>query len=499
MRDDVVVLPEPALEFRYEQQLVDPHDGLAVFGPYDGNQPSHPRGISYAVVGTPAGVASFRAWSRLIQGPILPEGDLDPRLWPPYPGFDAAFACSWPAEASREIVLDEQDLRDDARLQDPSKRAASVVERYLGAIRRIQQRDDPVHVVVCVVPDLVWVNCRTQSHVREPIGARISRTERQSRRSGQVDLFDRFDPEIYRYSVDFRRQIKARLMQYDLPIQIVRESTLRLSPATFGERTLTPLCDRAWNLSVALYYKSGGKPWRLSSARPGVCYIGIAFRQSDPSSHSPTACCAAQMFLDSGDGVVFMGKFGPWYSPDRHAFHLSRDAAQHLLGGVLRTYADLEGQPLREIFLHSRSDISREEWEGYRAACPAGVQLVGIRVRQERGDVRLFREGTRPVLRGTFWPVGSRLGYLWGAGFKPHLGTYDCWETPAPLRIQVQHGDAEITQVATDILGLTKLNYNACGIGDAEPVTIKFSDAVGEILISNPTVTDRRPNFRFYI
>ena len=68
-----------------------------------------------------------------------------------------------------------------------------------------------------------------------------------------------------------------------------------------------------------------------------------------------------------------------------------------------------------------------------------------------------------------------------------------------PLRIEIQHGEASIEQVARDILGLTKLNYNACPLGDAQPVTVGFSDAVGEILISNPTVTCRRPNFKFYI
>ena len=63
----------------------------------------------------------------------------------------------------------------------------------------------------------------------------------------------------------------------------------------------------------------------------------------------------------------------------------------------------------------------------------------------------------------------------------------------------MQHGDAPIERVAQDILGLTKLNYNACHLGDAEPVTVGFSDAVGEILVSNPTVTDRKPNFKYYI
>jgi hypothetical protein len=48
-------------------------------------------------------------------------------------------------------------------------------------------------------------------------------------------------------------------------------------------------------------------------------------------------------------------------------------------------------------------------------------------------------------------------------------------------------------------LGLTKLNYNACRLGEAEPVTVGFSDAVGEILVSNPNVKARSLKFKFYI
>jgi hypothetical protein len=88
---------------------------------------------------------------------------------------------------------------------------------------------------------------------------------------------------------------------------------------------------------------------------------------------------------------------------------------------------------------------------------------------------------------------------FWSSGFKPFLGTYDGWETPVPLRIDIQYGDESITQVATDILGLTKLNFNECKYGDANPVTIGFSKAVGEILVSNPNVKDPSPNFKFYI
>jgi hypothetical protein len=64
-------------------------------------------------------------------------------------------------------------------------------------------------------------------------------------------------------------------------------------------------------------------------------------------------------------------------------------------------------------------------------------------------------------------------------GGEPRLGTYDGWETPVPLRIDVQHGEASIEQVAQDILGLTKLNYNACKLGESRPVAVGFSDAGG--------------------
>jgi len=252
-----------------------------------------------------------------------------------------------------------------------------------------------------------------------------------------------------------------------------------------------------WNLSTALYYKAGGKPWRLNSAREGVCYIGIAFRRGDEGGK--TACCAAQMFLDSGDGIVFLGEFGPWYSPDEKQFHLTPDAATRLLSGVLKTYGDLDGKPLKEIFLHCRSTVTDEEFAGYQKACPTGCKLVGVRVRPDRFGPRLFRTGSVPVMRGTFWKLGPRSAYLYGTGFKPRLGTYDGWETPAPLRIDIEHGDAEIEAVGTDIYGLTKLNYNACRLGKNQPVTVGYSDAVGEILISNPTIQARRPNFKYYI
>ncbi len=501
MLRDLKIFSEPLLEFRYGQQISDPRDGLALFGPYDADMPSHPGVLTYGVVGTSEGLDHFAAWSLAMIRAWTDAPKNRHRLWPPYPGFQAAFACNWSGAPSWYRQLNSHTLSELARRQDPYERVYSVVEEYLEVFKELEKLDQRIDVMVCVVPDEVYQNCRMQSRVSNPSGEGISGRRIQDRKRGQLDMFSSYEPEQYELSLDFRRQLKARTMMYGVPIQIIRESTLRLSDETsFGQRQLTPLSHRMWNLTSALYYKGGGKPWRLATAREGVCYIGLAFRRRDTGGHSQTAACAAQMFLDDGDGVVFLGEYGPWYSPKTRQFSLTAEAAYDLLTGALKTYAQLHGKTLSEVFLHSRSEISVEEFEGYRSAAHPSVKVVGVRVRSRRDGPRLYRpDKPWPVMRGTFWQHSPSRGYLFGTGFRPRLGTYDGWETPAPMQIDIQHGDANVTDVARDIFGLTKLNYNGCGAGDSQPVTVKFSDAVGEILVSNPTVTDRRPTFRHYI
>lgn len=503
MESSLVILEEPRLAFRFGQRATDPHIGLGLFGPCDTDEPGRPHGISFAIIGADPGPSGFLAFAEKARQPIVSGSYGNPdifsndrALWPPFPGVEAAFCVDWPRGAGWIGSIDRKRVLGAIRDKDPYKRAYDVCNMYLETIRIAAERDEQLAVIVCVVPDEVWNACRPESRISGGIGRKPTRQEIEVRRL-QPNLFGSYEPAQYELSVDFRRQLKARAMEFPVPIQLVRESTIGVS-AVLAERQLSPPSDCAWNLLTTFYYKAGGRPWRLADAREGVCYIGIAFRRSEVSRNMRTACCAAQMFLDTGDGVVFRGQFGPWYSPEKKQFQLDSQAAYNLLSGVLKVYREQGGKDLREVFLHSRSSISNEEYAGYCDACPSGVKVVGVRVRRDSW-MRAFRMGTRPVLRGTTWIESERTAYLWAAGFKEELLTYDGWETPRPLRIDIQHGDANIRQVCRDIFGLTKLNYNACKVGDSEPVTVRFSDAVGEILITNPNVMTRRPNFKFYI
>lgn len=509
MLQELTILREPELVFRYGQNATDPRAGLALFGPFDADLPAHKRSLPYAVVGTPEGVAGFREFARLLRGPVVSQMKAaSPTLWPAFPGFDAAFCADLPAEPSRYTELSRPKLEAAANLPDPNQRAYAVVDEYVHAIEQMAGKESPFEFIVCVVPDIVHTNCRPRSQVGGTQAGLLTKyqrkelqLQRKARTRGIRDITDLSAPvEPYRFSPDFRRQVKARAMRFDPPIQIVRESTLRLSDERkFGERAVSPLSDRAWNLATTLYYKGGGRPWKLSTARDGVCYVGVVFHQVPGATDNRYAACAAQMFLDDGDGVVLRGDSGHWYSPATHQFHLSKPAAEALLRKVLSEYGEGGGKPLQEIFLHYRAGINEEEFSGFKAATPTGVRLVAVKVRTQRENVRLYREGSRPVLRGSFLRTGHEVGYLWGSGFKPWLRAYDGGETPAPLEIRVQHGDADLVQVSSDILGLTKLNYNECKLGDAQPVTIGFSEAVGEILVSNLGVKNPRSRFKYYI
>jgi hypothetical protein len=501
--NDLDYLPEPLLEFGLGQRVEDPRDGLTLFGPLD----SRIYGIRTATIGTPEGLDRLKRWVAGIQGPVLAPGD--PVARPPFPGFEAAFRSKWEPTPvlSREIrpeVLDRA-LRLDDRHQRVRQAVDLFVEPILESLRQEEARPD---VWVLVVPDVLYQVCRPRSTVeksrRIPVEQRLSPRYARGLRKAP-SLFDDINAlgAAYDYEPHFHNQVKARLIGHGVPVQIIRESTIAYAEVlNAGGRPLRDLrlvvSDIAWNLATALFYKAGGRPWKLGTVRDGVCYLGLVFKKDEQNGDARHACCAAQMFLDSGDGVVFRGAVGPWYSPERRSFHLDSRAAGEIVQMAVGAYEKAKGGPPRELFIHGRTRFDDQEWEGFCRAAPGGTHVVGVRI-QRTGSLRLFRRGTHPVLRGLVHVEGPRMAYLWTNGYTPRLRTYPGREVPNPLLLDVHRGSADIRVVSQDVLALTKLNYNSCRFADGLPVTLRFADAIGEILTAGPTTTQPPLPFKFYI
>ncbi len=317
-------------------------------------------------------------------------------------------------------------------------------------------------------------------------------------------LFDDWnkEAEIYKFERHFHNQLKARMLHDKAVIQVVRETTL--TPEDFinngvSSRQVQDEATVAWNLTTTTFFKASGRPWKLATVRSRVCYIGIVFKQDMTSLESANACCGAQMFLDSGDGLVFKGAVGPWYRKETKEYHVSREKAADLIDIVVESYKRSHGKYPNELFIHGRTRFNDEEWEGFCSAVPEETNLVGIRIVGD-SKMKLYTSRNEPVLRGTALLQSKRRGMLWTRGYIPRLETYPGWEVPNPLSIEVNRGNADLRRVMEDIMGLTKINFNACIYGDGFPVTLRFADQVGEILTAAPLADDLPPlPFKHYI
>lgn len=504
---------EPQLEFGFSQQSPHPKDGLFLYGPNARSKKI--RDVRVGVVGTPEGITHFKTWGHLlhagIQVPSPGKGEKKERLHlANFPGLQEALGICFEPDECSALSINLKDIDRASRIVNPNEAVEKVARLYIDRVKQHLRNDErSVDVWVLVVPEIVYERCRPQS---KRTGLPMEKGEFTKRKKTKEDIpllalmgaVDQADEAIFEDVPDFHRRIKAEFLAI-APTQLIRETTIApgafLNKAGYPLRKTQDAATVAWNLATGLYYKTQPKPpWRLASVRPGVCYIGMVYKSlpNDPNGH---ACCAAQMFLNEGDGVVFRGANGPWKTGD-YEFHLKAPAAKDLLSLVLTTYAETHGGPPKELFIHGQTYFNDEEWNAFVDASPKETNVIGVRIRPTGGETKLFRDGDYPVLRGTALLLDEKTAYLWTTGYVPQLDTYIGPETPNPLHITVMRSKLarpEIGAVLTDIMGLTKINYNSCNFNDGLPVTVRFARMVGDVLTMGSAKGQERQPFKFYV
>lgn len=67
------------------------------------------------------------------------------------------------------------------------------------------------------------------------------------------------------------------------------------------------------------------------------------------------------------------------------------------------------------------------------------------------------------------------------------------------MLVRRQRGNCGFATILRDVMALTKINFNSCLHNDRLPVTIRFADAVGDIMLAAPQSGEPRLPFKFYI
>ncbi len=497
----VIHLDEPPLRFGFEQSLFHPKDGLTLFGPYTRTAGS----VRYGVIGTEEGLKIFDRWSANINR-FVPayEGSRFTRRKDSefgklahqfFPGFETLFGLTWNSRPEVRCVLPKEQLDNALQVHDLHTRISRVVKTYTKRlIKENYESENKPDLWFVVVSNRLEILCRPQS---EPPKDYLEGTRAEDALQlglfvdqGDADDFAEEYQEALKFKPDFHNQLKARLLKHQIITQILQEETLDACLRTPDNpvREKEDPATIAWNLTTSIFYKTRRRPWILADARQGVCYMGVVFKRLTLPQGGKNACCGAQMFLEDGNGMVFKGALGPWYSERLRECHLDHAESEKLLTTAIHSYADEHGgQPPKELFVHGSVRFNEDEWSGFeQAAKHFGTKVVGVRIRRILGGLRLFTPGKGAVMRGTTVIVSDRKAFLFTSGFVPRLNTYPGWNVPNPLDIEICNGESDLRTVLQDVLRLSKLNYNSCKFADGYPITLKFAGRIGDILTTLP-------------
>jgi hypothetical protein len=493
------VLPEPLLIFGGQQQHVDPKAGLSLYGPYSpADEPLQSgKTIVVGMVGPAAVVADATRFLAACTG-ALSNHSGSPFQSPGFPGFNESTTFRSALRTGNTWNIPFRQIELERALSTPagSGRVQAVSGLYVEAVGLLAERVPPPDVVLCCISGDVYTKCLVGASMktRERLGMRRAASRRSD---AQLKLFGGEEGETDELAfLDLWKAIKAGAMQYAIPTQLILERSLSLNDDVPGPQDIA---TRAWNLGVGLYHKAGGSPWRLANVDPGVCFVGVSFFRDARSPNGLIHTSVAQAFTASGDGYVLRGSpFESKFGREDRTPHMDRQSASSLVHDVIEQYKrQHRGQAPARLVVHKSSLYWDEEREGMREGARdiASMDLVSFRSR----GIQLYREGNYPPLRGTYVKFDARNLLLYAKGYIPYFGTYPGARSPQPIEIAEHIGDSPWDTVLTEILALTKMNWNSADFSAGEPITMSFSRKVGALLSEIPPDAQIRPEYRYYM
>lgn len=470
------VHPEPELEFGRGTHVC-PRAGISAYDVYDSRLAARRDRIHVGAIGTADGLEDLDAWlnrcGNAIPGRINAK---QPTLFPGFPGFNGAGGFRAELVNAEELTrkIPRSEIRRVLEIKSHDTRVQEAVDLYFIEADFLAQNRS-VDVIVCVLPDDLYdvISTRTPQPVEESVEAP--------------------EPDDS-LEMNFRRALKAACLHLAVPLQLIRTASLQPSPDGMQDDA-----TRAWNFCTAVYYKANRTaPWRLppNANRPGVCYAGIGFFRSRDREVLSTSL--AQIFNELGNGVILRGTPVDVNKDDRRPF-LRPEQAETLLRRALEEYRKALGQAPARLVLHRTSRYRHEEIEAFRAAANAeNVPTVDF-VTISDTDLRLFRRGLYPPVRGSRVEISRDQHLLYTRGSVPYYGTYPGMYVPQPVRVTVNEADESPAALCREILALTKMNWNNTQLDGKYPITLQCARHVGDIL--KYTQADQRPpiSYGFYM
>jgi hypothetical protein len=258
--------------------------------------------------------------------------------------------------------------------------------------------------------------------------------------------------------------VKRVLLEGGVPCQMVDTPTL-LNPDY-----------KDLNLALNVVAKTGVTPWVLPDSIPDAdFFVGLSYTESRRS-----------------EGVRSMGfanvfnQYGRWefYSGSTEAFSYE-ERAQHYGRLIEQTLSRLTLPEAPSIYFHYSAKFSREDREAILAAARrvrANGKYSFLWFNMHH-NVRLYdrrAETDGSLARGSYVITSNNQFFLSTTGFNPYrkvLGTPHALEVNAHVEYApgAPRQPPDLRALASQVLGLTKLNWASTDSLCAEPITTKYA------------------------
>ncbi|WP_423148635.1 SIR2 family protein [Rubrolithibacter danxiaensis] len=289
-------------------------------------------------------------------------------------------------------------------------------------------------------------------------------------------------------SFDLHDYIKAFSASRGISTQLIREDTL-------SDKLK---CQIYWWLSLSFYVKSLRTPWILSNQEKNTAYAGIGYSVSKIQDKSEIVIGCSHIYDSNGQGLKYrLSKIDNYFLDKKLNPYLSyKDAFQFGVSIRELFYQSLDKLPER-VVIHKRTKFTEDEINGIKASLnKAGIKKIDLIEINFEIDARFVAMSVYqntlqvdkfPISRGTCIAIDKYTALLWTHGIVPSVRqpNYKFYlggrSIPAPVKITKHYGESNINTIATEILGLTKMNWNSLDLYSKLPSTIDSSNEIARI------------------
>lgn len=287
---------------------------------------------------------------------------------------------------------------------------------------------------------------------------------------------------------DLHDYIKAYAAQKQIATQFIQESTL----------SDNLICQVNWWLSLSFYVKAQRTPWILNGLESNTAFVGIGYSVNRRKDKSKVVLGCSHIYNSLGQGLKYrLSRVEDCYFDKQNNPYLSYQDAYKFGTLVRELFFNTMGEIPKRVVVHKRTHFKQDEIKGIVDSLKkSGIQqidLIEVNFEENARFVSLYTKGELlqpgmfPLSRGSCFLLNSSTALLWTHGIVPsvkadtrsyYLGGKNI---PIPLKIKKHYGLSNISTVATEILGLTKMNWNSFDLYSKLPTTIQTSNEIARI------------------